>query len=136
MATSRMRLSSLRGTCFCHFHSIFRHHQLSFFRISIPSQGYLDVSSAQNPALSYGALGIVGLGFTSLSTIDALVNHTGAATGRSLLYNAFDDNKAEPNYIAFALQRSSDPNDDVQGTFSIGTVFSPIILLSRTLIAS
>lgn len=93
---------------------------MSWIRISIPSQAYLDVSSAQNPTLSYDGLGIVGLGFNSLSTIDALVNHTGANTGRSLLYNAFNDNKAEPNFIAFALQRTSDPNDDVQGTFSIG----------------
>lgn len=89
-------------------------------RISVASQAYLDVSAAANPALSYGAAGIVGLGFTSLSTVDALVNHTGGATGRSLLYNAFADNKAEPNYIAFSLQRSAQPNDDVEGTFSIG----------------
>ena len=89
-------------------------------RISIPSQAYLDVSAAQNPALAYGADGIVGLGFTSLSTVDALVNHTGGDTGRSLLYNAFSLNKTEPNFIAFALQRSSDPNDDVEGSFSIG----------------
>ena len=65
-------------------------------RLSISSQAYLDVSQAQNPALSYGAVGIVGLGFTQLSTIDALVNHTGSSTGRSLLYNAFESNKAEP----------------------------------------
>lgn len=90
------------------------------FRISITSQAYLDVSQAQNPALSYGALGIVGLGFTQLSTIDALVNHTGGSTGRSLLYNAFNDDKTEPNYIAFSLQRSAQPNDDVEGSFSIG----------------
>ncbi|KAI0347326.1 acid protease [Trametopsis cervina] len=95
---------------------------VKFANISIPAQAYLDVSSAQNPALSYGADGIIGLGFTSLSTIDALVNHTGSAKGRSLLYNAFNDNPSEPNFIAFALQRSSEPNDDVVGTFSIGEV--------------
>ena len=93
-------------------------------RISIPSQAYLDVTSAQNPTLAYGGVGIVGLGFDSLSTIDALVNETSASTGRSLLYNAFNDNKAEPNFIAFALQSTSDPNDDIQGTFSIGTTSS------------
>ena len=80
------------------------------------------MSSAENPALAYGGVGILGMGFTSLSTIDALVNHTGASTGRSILYNAFNDNKAEPNFIAFALQRTSDPNDDIPGTFSIGTI--------------
>ncbi|GJE84392.1 A1 family peptidase [Phanerochaete sordida] len=95
---------------------------VEFAGITVPSQAYLDVSQAQNPALSYGAVGIVGLGFTQLSTVDALVNHTGASTGRSLLYNAFEDNKAEPNYIAFSLQRSAQPDDDVEGTFSIGEV--------------
>lgn len=95
---------------------------VEFAGISIPSQAYLDVSQAQNPALSYGAAGIVGLGFTRLSTVDALVNHTGASTGRSLLYNAFEDNQAEPNFIAFSLQRSAQPDGEVEGTFSIGEV--------------
>ena len=82
-----------------------------------------------NPALSYGALGIVGLGFTSLSTIDALVNHTGTDSGRSLLYNAFKDNPTEPNYIGFALQRSTQPDDDVEGTFSIGQRVSVFLVV-------
>jgi saccharopepsin len=110
---------SLQGTSWS-FSRYFFNEPYCIVRISISSQAYLDVSQAQNPALSYGALGIVGLGFTQLSTIDAIVNHTGSATGRSLLYNAFNDNKAEPNYIAFSLQRSAQPDDDVQGTFSIG----------------
>ncbi|EIN10744.1 acid protease [Punctularia strigosozonata HHB-11173 SS5] len=94
-----------------------------FAGISIPKQAFLDVSQANNPALSYGADGILGLGFTSLSTIDALVNGTGASTGRSILYNAFLDNPSEPNFIAFALQRSTDNStDDVEGMFSIGEV--------------
>ena len=91
-------------------------------RISILSQAYLDVSAAANPALQYGAQGIVGLGFTSLSTVDALVNHTGSDKGRSLLYNLFNDNKDEPNFITFALQRTSDANDEDEGTFSIGNI--------------
>ncbi|KAI0081845.1 acid protease [Panus rudis PR-1116 ss-1] len=95
---------------------------VEFAGIKIPSQAYLDVSSALNPALSYGADGIVGLGFTSLSTVDALVNRTGASTGRSLLFNAFADNPSEPNFIAFSMQRTSDPTDDAPGTFSIGEV--------------
>ena len=80
------------------------------------------MSSAQNPAISYGTSGIIGLGFTSLSTIDALVNKTGSSSGRSLLYNLFLDNPNEPNFIAISLQRSSDPAADVQGTFLIGEV--------------
>ncbi|KAF7332207.1 Acid protease [Mycena kentingensis (nom. inval.)] len=94
-----------------------------FAGINVTSQALLDVSSANNPALAYGAEGLVGLGFTSLSSIDSAVNKSGASTGRSLLYNLFHDNPSEPNYMAFALQRSSDTSDDaVEGTFSIGEV--------------
>ncbi|KAA1466500.1 acid protease [Dentipellis sp. KUC8613] len=93
-----------------------------FAGISIAKQAYLDSSSAQNPALTYGTSGILGLGFTSLSTIDALVNKTGDSSGRSVLYNLFNDNPSEPNFIAFSLQRSSDPSDEVKGTFLIGEV--------------
>jgi saccharopepsin len=93
---------------------------ISFTRISVPNQAFLDVSSSFNPALSYGADGLLGLGFTSLSTIDDVINATGASTGRSLLYNLFQDNPAEPNFISFALQRSSEPDGTVQGMFTIG----------------
>ena len=65
----------------------------------------------------------MGLGFDSLSTIDAVVNHTGASTGRSLLYNAFHTNPNEPNYMAFSLQRSTDPDSDVEGVFTIGALW-------------
>lgn len=90
------------------------------FSISVPNQAFLDVSSAQNPAITYGTSGIMGLGFTSLSSIDAAVNKTGSSSGRSLLYNLFSDNPKEPNFIALSLQRSTDSTDDVQGTFLIG----------------
>jgi saccharopepsin len=89
-------------------------------RISVPNQALIDVSTAQNPALGYGANGILGLGFTALSTIDALVNKTDESTGRSLLFNLFQDNPSQPNFIAFALQRDSDPTDDIQGSISVG----------------
>jgi saccharopepsin len=62
----------------------------------------------------------MGLGFTSLSSIDAVVNKTGSSSGRSLLYNLFSANPKEPNFIAVSLQRSTDLTDDVQGTFLIG----------------
>lgn len=116
----RTRRSSLRGAHHPSVRGLAIDNTSPSSRISVKSQAFLDVSAAQNPALSYGALGIVGLGFTSLSTVDALVNHTGSDTGRSLLYNAFNDNATEPNYIAFSLQRSSQADDDVEGTFSIG----------------
>jgi saccharopepsin len=88
--------------------------------ISTPSQALLDVTVANNPALGYGASGILGLGFTSLSTIDAAINHTGSSTGRSLLFNLFSANPSQPNFISFAMQRSTDLNNDVEGSFAIG----------------
>lgn len=93
---------------------------VQFSGISVPNQAFLDVSSAQNPAITYGASGIMGLGFTSLSSIDAVVNKTGSSSGRSLLYNLFSANPKEPNFIAISLQRSTDPTADVEGTFLIG----------------
>ncbi|KAI0921265.1 hypothetical protein AcW2_006291 [Taiwanofungus camphoratus] len=93
---------------------------VEFAGVSVPSQALLDVSDASNPALSYGADGIIGLGFDSLSTVDALVNRTGASTGRTFLHNAFAQNPKEPNFISFSLQDDADPNDSVQGFFSIG----------------
>ncbi|KAJ6485016.1 aspartic peptidase domain-containing protein, partial [Mycena vitilis] len=93
---------------------------VQFAGISVPSQALLDVDNANNPALGYGAEGLVGLGFTSLSSIDHQVNQTGSTTGRSLLYNLFQVNPSEPNFIAFSLQRSSDTSDTIEGTFSIG----------------
>ncbi|KAH0839755.1 aspartic peptidase domain-containing protein [Lanmaoa asiatica] len=90
-----------------------------FAGITIAQQAYLNVSSAQNPALSYGAAGIMGLGFDSLSEIDAVMNQTGSSSGRSLLYNLFRDNPSEPNFIAFSLQSTSD-GDGVQGSLAVG----------------
>lgn len=95
-------------------------------RISVPSQAFLAVSNAQNPALTYGAVGLLGLGFDSLSNIDAYVNSTGASTGRSLLYNLFQDNPSEPNFIALSLQSTSD-GDQVTGSFAIGK-FTALLL--------
>lgn len=73
-----------------------------------------------NPAFNYGAQGIAGLGFTRLSSIDFAINGTKKSTGRSLLFNLFEANPSEPNFIAFALQRSTEPGDDVEGSFSVG----------------
>jgi saccharopepsin len=74
----------------------------------------------------------VGLGFTSLSTIDALVNKTGSSSGRSLLYNLFSDSPQEPNFIAVSLQRSTDPTDEVEGTFLIGELDPDYAAVNRT----
>ena len=80
----------------------------------------MDIKVASNPALSYGADGILGLGFDSLSTIDALVNMTGSSSGRTFLDNAFAKNKSEPNFISFTLEDTENSYDSVQGYFSIG----------------
>ncbi|KIK97871.1 hypothetical protein PAXRUDRAFT_135417 [Paxillus rubicundulus Ve08.2h10] len=92
---------------------------VEFAGIPVSQQAFLNVSSAENPALSYGAAGILGLGFNSLSTVDLAINQTGSSSGRTLLYNLFQDNPNEPNFIAFSLQSSSD-GDSIEGTFAIG----------------
>lgn len=99
---------------------------------TVPNQAFLDVSSAQNPAIDYGADGIMGLGFTSLSDIDALVNKTGSSSGRSFLYNLFNDNPQEPNFIALSLQRSTDPTDEVEGTLLIGELDPDYAAVNQT----
>lgn len=90
------------------------------FRIQVANQSFLDVSDANNPALGYGAEGLLGLGFTSLSKIDHVMNQTGSSVGRSFLFNAFSINPQEPNFISFALSRSSDDQDEVSGAMTIG----------------
>ena len=96
----------------------------AWIRYDVPSQAFLAGQQVNNPAMAYGAQGILGTGFTSLSSIDMKVNQTGASWGRSLLYNIFAQNPNEPNYMAVALQRNEDPHNGVQGSFTIGAQFS------------
>ena len=91
-------------------------------RITVPNQAYIDASDASNPILSYGVSGIVGLGFTKLSSIDHALQGVGKTDGKSLLYNLFADNPKEPNFIAFGLQRTTDGGGDVEGSFTIGVL--------------
>ncbi|KAH9938591.1 aspartic peptidase domain-containing protein [Fomitopsis serialis] len=93
---------------------------VEFAGVEVQNQAFMDIKVANNPALSYGADGILGLGFDSLSTVDALVNMTDASTGRTFLYNAFAKDKSEPNFISFTLEDTEDSYDSVQGYFSIG----------------
>ena len=88
--------------------------------LSVSSQAFVDAIAADNPALSYRADGVLGLGFTQLSSVDSLLNRTKQSTGRSLLYNLFSTNLSQPNFIAFSLQRSNDTGNDLQGSISIG----------------
>ncbi|KIY73636.1 acid protease [Cylindrobasidium torrendii FP15055 ss-10] len=93
---------------------------VEFAGVSISQQAYLDVESADNPALSYDATGLVGLGFNSLSKIDGILNDTGSDDGRTLLYNLFSSDPSTNNYITFAFQRSTDDSEDVEGGLTIG----------------
>jgi len=93
---------------------------VEFADITVQKQAFLDVSQAANPALSYNAMGILGLGFDSLSTVDYLVNATGSSAGRTFLYNMFQQNPKEPNFIAFSMQSQLDTQDTVAGSFAIG----------------
>jgi len=89
-------------------------------RYNISDQAYLQFKAGTNPIFHFGAVGIVGLGFTSLSHIDAAIDVGGVTWGRSLLYNIFALNPTEPNFIAMALERQSDPTDSVQGSLGVG----------------
>lgn len=52
------------------------------------------------------------------------MNGTSSSAGRSLLYNLFAAHPAEPNFIAFSLQRTTANGvgaaDDVEGSFAVG----------------
>jgi hypothetical protein len=107
-------------------------HALAFYRYDIADQAYLAFQSGNNPVLNFGASGIIGLGMTSLSHIDATVD-TGTNTwGRSLLYNIFAQNPSQPNFIAMALERSSGEGDTVQGSLGIGEVADEYTSVSGT----
>ncbi|KAG8863820.1 hypothetical protein FRB96_007657 [Tulasnella sp. 330] len=96
---------------------------VAFAGTSVASQALLDVTSSNNPIFQYGANGILGLGFSSLSNINKTVSASGGATnGNAYLANAFAQNTSEPNFIAFALGRTNDLSTDVTSSFSIGEV--------------
>ena len=103
--------------------------------ISVASQAFVVADSVNNPAIGYGASGIFGFGFTQLSSVDSLINSTRQSTGGNLLYNLFLHNPSEPNFIAFFLQRSTDPVEDgLQGSFSIGIFSIAYLRLDLTFI--
>ncbi|KAH9943379.1 acid protease [Epithele typhae] len=95
---------------------------VEFAGINVTNQAFIDANQASNPILSYGVDGIVGLGFTKLSSVDHALTTAGISDGKSLLYNMFSENPSEPNFIAFSLQRTteSQADGDVDGSFTIG----------------
>lgn len=93
---------------------------VEFAGIKVKDQAFIDATVASNPIINYGVSGIVGLGFTKLSTIDGALQKAGINDGKSLLYNLFLENPDEPNFIAFALQRTVEHEGDVEGSFTVG----------------
>lgn len=94
---------------------------VSFAGFNVSSQAFMMATSANNPILSWGAEGLLGLGSNSLSTVDNLVNGTGNTWGRSVLFNIFSQSPTTPNYIAFLLQRSEvESTLSAEGSFTIG----------------
>ncbi|KAM6495888.1 Aspartic peptidase domain containing protein [Amanita muscaria] len=92
---------------------------VTFVGLSIPQQAFLEATQVNNPAIGYGARGIAGLGFTSLSYVDAEGNKTQSNADRSLLYNLFQVHPTQPNFFGFMLKRN-DSQATEEGSFSIG----------------
>lgn len=98
---------------------------VSFAGYTVPSQALLAATSSNNPIIASGAVGILGLGFSSLSEIESTVSSTtgGSSTsGNTFLYNAFAQDTTQPNYLAFALERKHGATSDQETSFSIGEV--------------
>ncbi|KAF8524628.1 aspartic peptidase domain-containing protein [Hysterangium stoloniferum] len=93
---------------------------VEFAGFRVEKQAYLAADNVQNSVLQLGAKGVLGTSFTRLSGIDYAVNATGNSWGRSLLFNIFALNPNEPNFMAYSLQRNLDPDQDVEGLFTIG----------------
>lgn len=94
---------------------------VKFADLTVPTQAVLVSSSFNNPVTTFGASGIMGLGFTTLSNIDATVGSNNS-WGKSFLYNAFAQSPSEPNYITFSLIRSPNGTQTDDGGFTIGEV--------------
>ncbi|KAG9032960.1 hypothetical protein FRB95_000708 [Tulasnella sp. JGI-2019a] len=106
---------------------------VAFAGTSVSAQALLDVTSSNNPIFQYGAAGILGLGFTSLSNINKTVSASGSTTnGNAYLANIFGQNTSQPNFIAFALERNNGLSTDLESSFSIGEVDSTYAGITQT----
>lgn len=114
------------------YFAYFYHAKFGPSSYDIPDQAYLQFKEGANPVLHFGAVGIVGLGFTTLSHIDAAVDTGGVTWGRSLLYNIFALNPTEPNFIAMALERESDALNTVQGSLGVGELADQYVSIKDT----
>ncbi|KAG8908476.1 hypothetical protein FRC00_011184, partial [Tulasnella sp. 408] len=93
---------------------------VEFAGYTVASQAVLQVTSSDNPVFSFGADGILGLGFTSLSSVDRTVTAAGGDYGHDFLYNIFAQNASAPNFIAFQLERKNSLPSDAESIFTIG----------------
>lgn len=94
--------------------------------MTVSSQAFLNANEASNPALSYGADGILGLAFKQESTIWTLLERQ-ESNGNPFLYNVFAQNTDSPNFISFSLESVSDNSDDA-GNFTICECFFSIFV--------
>ncbi|KAG8974890.1 hypothetical protein FRB90_009687, partial [Tulasnella sp. 427] len=105
---------------------------VEFAGYTVPAQAVLQVTSSDNPVFSFGADGILGLGFTSLSSVDRVVTAAGGDYGHDFLYNAFAQNTSAPNFIAFQLERKNGLASDAESVFAIGEMEDQYKGISQT----
>lgn len=104
---------------------------VKFADLTVATQAVLVSTSFNNPVTSFGASGIMGLGFTTLSNIDATVGSNNS-WGKSFLYNAFAHSPSEPNFITFSLIRSPNGTQTDDGGFTIGEVDADFAAITST----
>lgn len=105
---------------------------VEFAGYTVASQAVLQVTSSDNPVFSFGADGVFGLGFTSLSNVDRTVTAAGGDYGHDFLYNVFAQNSSAPNFIAFQLERKNDLASDTDSIFAIGELEAKYNGISQT----
>ncbi|KAG1749656.1 aspartic peptidase domain-containing protein [Suillus paluster] len=79
----------------------------------VQNQAFLNVDTTYQQA----AQGILGLGFISLSGIEKKVNNKAA---RPIMASIFEQNSSTPNFVALALERTTDQEDTSGGIITIG----------------
>lgn len=75
-------------------------------------------TNADNPVMAYNGVGILGAGFTALSSLADLARENGMS-GNSLLPNLFQNNAVAP-IMTLSFQSSLDSSSSVTGSLGIG----------------
>ncbi|KAG2160117.1 aspartic peptidase domain-containing protein [Suillus bovinus] len=79
----------------------------------VQNQAFLNVDNTYHQ----GADGILGIGFISLSMIQKKIKKT---AGRPIIANLFEQNPSTPNFMALALERTTDNENTSGGAITIG----------------